>query len=328
MWSAAHNSKPTGRASGPRARHPDTDLVIDGQPLSNTSARVSRSESFSLRRRIKAGTRGHGTRQRSGRSSHPRATTCSTWPTSTARPRRVRARITMAWTLAHVQLFHLGIDSAEASVFPAPRQPCALCEPGLRPSSDVLTRSEADQQRSGARISGDMPIVVCRIDEIEDLQIVRQLLQAHAYWRMKQCRWIWSCERTPASYAHDLQTALEAMVRASQLPQPFGGRDGARSVFILRADLVSVECGVSSRVPHARCCSAAAEPFRAGQTSAGVRACGPRPQKRPAVKSVPAPVLARRRARVLQWPWRLRERRARVRDHPGQGQWTPCRGST
>jgi cyclic beta-1,2-glucan synthetase len=58
---------------------------------------------------------------------------------------------------------------------------------GLRPSSDVLARSEGGPTALWQHgISGDAPIVVCRIDGIEDLQIVRQLLQAHAYWRMKQ----------------------------------------------------------------------------------------------------------------------------------------------
>ena len=34
-------------------------------------------------------------------------------------------------------------------------------------------------------ISGDLPIVLVRIDEAEDLDLVRQLLRAHEYWRLK-----------------------------------------------------------------------------------------------------------------------------------------------
>ena len=69
----------------------------------------------------------------------------------------------------------------------------------------------------GLRISGDLPIVLCRIDNIEDLQIVRQLLQAHEYWRMKQLA-VDSVilNEYPPSYAQDLRTALEAMVRAAE----------------------------------------------------------------------------------------------------------------
>ena len=35
-------------------------------------------------------------------------------------------------------------------------------------------------------ISGDLPIVVARIDDADDIEMIRQLLRAHEYWRMKQ----------------------------------------------------------------------------------------------------------------------------------------------
>ena len=34
-------------------------------------------------------------------------------------------------------------------------------------------------------ISGDLPILLLRIDAAEDIAIARQLLQAHEYWQMK-----------------------------------------------------------------------------------------------------------------------------------------------
>jgi len=65
-------------------------------------------------------------------------------------------------------------------------------------------------------ISGDLPIVVVRIDEAEDLEIVRQLLRAHEYWRMKQLSadLVVINERS-ASYAQELQTSLDGLVRAA-----------------------------------------------------------------------------------------------------------------
>ncbi len=45
----------------------------------------------------------------------------------------------------------------------------------------------------------------------------------------------------PPSYAQELQASLEAMVRASQSRQRRETDECTRSVFILRADLVSVE---------------------------------------------------------------------------------------
>ena len=37
----------------------------------------------------------------------------------------------------------------------------------------------------GQGISGDLPIVLLRIDDQEKIELVRQLVQAHAYWRIK-----------------------------------------------------------------------------------------------------------------------------------------------
>lgn len=47
-------------------------------------------------------------------------------------------------------------------------------------------------------------------------------------------------EQAP-SYAQDLQAALEAQVRTSQLSLRHEGHEPAGSVFILRADLLAVE---------------------------------------------------------------------------------------
>ena len=66
-------------------------------------------------------------------------------------------------------------------------------------------------------ISGDLPIVLVRIDEPEDRGIVRQLLRAHEYWRMKGLAVdLVILNEKAHSYVQELQTALEALVRTSQ----------------------------------------------------------------------------------------------------------------
>ncbi len=77
---------------------------------------------------------------------------------------------------------------------------------------------------------------------MEDLQIVRQLLQAHEYWRMKQLAVdLVILNENPASYAQDLRTTLEAMVRATESRRLAGAASARGAVFILRAELVSDE---------------------------------------------------------------------------------------
>ncbi len=94
---------------------------------------------------------------------------------------------TLAWTQAQVQLRHLGIDADEASLFQELASQILYSDATLRPSSAVLTSNNQGPSalwRHG--ISGDLPIVLIRIDDAEDQDIVRQLLRAHEYWRMKQ----------------------------------------------------------------------------------------------------------------------------------------------
>jgi cyclic beta-1,2-glucan synthetase len=82
-------------------------------------------------------------------------------------------------------------------------------------------------------------MVVVRIDSIEEIGIVRQLLRAHEYWRIKQLAvdLVILNERT-SSYTQDLQGALEALLRTSQ-PRPQPGVDIARgAAFVLRSDLI------------------------------------------------------------------------------------------
>ena len=82
-----------------------------------------------------------------------------------------------------MQLHHLGIGAEEAHLFQQLANRILYADPGsARPP-------RADAQRAGPsalwthRISGDLPIVLVRIDEVEDRGIVRQVLRAHEYWR-------------------------------------------------------------------------------------------------------------------------------------------------
>ena len=56
--------------------------------------------------------------------------------------------------------------------------------------------------------------MLVRIDEVEDLGIVRELLRAHEYWRLKGLAVdLVILNERGASYVQDLQIALETLVR-------------------------------------------------------------------------------------------------------------------
>jgi cyclic beta-1,2-glucan synthetase len=150
---------------------------------------------------------------------------------------------TLAWTQAQVQLHHLGIESREANVFQSLGSHILYANPVMRPNSDTLRKGAGDASVLWAQsISGDTPIVLVKIDDEDHLAIIRQLLRAHEYLRMKQLSFdLVILNERSASYVQDLQIALETLVRTSQ-SRPSLDPDGLPpSVFVLRTDLISEE---------------------------------------------------------------------------------------
>ncbi len=213
--------------------------VIDGGPLSNTTGAVL-DPIVSLRRRVRL---------------PPGATVRVAFSTLVARSRAEALELaekyrdpatfdraaTLAWTQAQVQQHHLGIGPDEAHLFQSLASRVLYSDRTLRPAAGVLARQMGGPEALWAHgISGDLPIVLVRIDEPEDVGIVRQLLRAHEYWRMKLLAvdLVILNERAP-SYVHDLQAMLETLVRTSQSAGPHEGPGPHGRVYIVRADRVT-----------------------------------------------------------------------------------------
>ena len=280
--------------------------VIDGRPLSDTVGTVL-DPIFSLRRRVRI----------------PAGETARVAFWTMVAPTRAEALdqadkhhdstafervVTLAWTQAQVQLHHLRVGAEEAHLFQRLANRVLYSDPTLRPSPDVLKRGEGGPSLLwGSGISGDLPIVLVRIDEAEDLEIVRELVRAHEYWRMKRFDVdLVILNERPPSYDQDLQTALEALVRANRA-RPYSDAEGARgTVFVLRADLVSVEARrLLQTVARAVLLS------RRGTLSEQVKrlemiqpAAAPPPRRSPAIRQ-PDGRLGATRTGVFQWPRRL-----------------------
>ncbi|PYM57202.1 MAG: hypothetical protein DMD79_20530, partial [Candidatus Rokuibacteriota bacterium] len=215
--------------------------VIDGRPLSNTAGSVL-DPIFSLRRRV---------RLASGESVRLIFSTLVAASREAAvglvdkyrDPATFERTITLAWTRAQVQLHHLGITADEAHLFQNLAGRILYSDPTLRPSADVLKRNTSGPSALWAHgISGDLPIVLVRIDEPEDRGIVRQLLRAHEYWRLKGLAVdLVILNEQAQSYIEELQTALEALVRTSQSAERHDQHETHGTVFILRRDRLSAK---------------------------------------------------------------------------------------
>jgi cyclic beta-1,2-glucan synthetase len=150
---------------------------------------------------------------------------------------------TLAWTQAQVQLRHLDVAADEAADFQRLAAPILYSDARFRPSSEAIVRGAGPQSGLWAHgISGDLPIVLLRIDDIEDIAQARQILRAHEYWRMKRLAVdLVIVNEHAASYVQDLQIAIETAVRSSQSRPLLGEEQVQGSIFALRADLMSVE---------------------------------------------------------------------------------------
>ncbi|MEX2547052.1 MAG: glucoamylase family protein, partial [Chloroflexota bacterium] len=215
--------------------------VIDGHPLSNTVGAVL-DPIFSLRCRV---------------TLAPGATAHVIFSTVVAESREqvldladkyresatFERAATLAWTQAQVQLHHLGIEADEAHLFQRLANRILYSDPSLRPPAGLLARNEQGAPGLWAHgISGDLPIVMVRIDEAEDLDIVRQLLRAHEYWRLKLLDVdLVILNEHGATYAQDLHDSLETVVRTSQSILVHAGHPSHGGVYILRGDQLSAE---------------------------------------------------------------------------------------
>jgi cyclic beta-1,2-glucan synthetase len=147
---------------------------------------------------------------------------------------------TLAWTQAQIQLRHLGMDAAEASLFQQLAGHVLYADAAMRPTSDTIRRGGGNATGLWTQsISGDIPIVLLRIDSVEDITLARALLRAHEYWRLKQLAvdLVILNERAP-SYLNELQVALETQLRMSQSGPRLGADHARGAVFVLRADLI------------------------------------------------------------------------------------------
>ncbi|MBV6303560.1 phosphorylase [Candidimonas humi] len=209
--------------------------ILDGRPLSNTVGSVL-DPILSLRTRVRI---------------EPGATAHVLFATMTAQSREDLINLadkyrdpasferisTLAWTEGQVRLHHLGIDADEAHLFQLLANRVLYSDASLRPGSEVLKRNTLNATALWRySISGDLPIVLLRVDEQEDREIVRQMLRAHEYWHGKGLSVdLVILNERKASYIQDLQTSLENMVRGSQSAPEGSARGG---IFVLRSDLM------------------------------------------------------------------------------------------
>ncbi|MBW6514480.1 MAG: cyclic beta 1-2 glucan synthetase [Candidatus Syntrophosphaera sp.] len=100
--------------------------------------------------------------------------------------RRLANRVfNLAWTHGHVLLRQFNITEADAQLYCRLASSIIYANASLRAEASILIMNRHGQSGLwGYAISGDLPIVLLRIEDPANIDLVRQMIQAHVYWRL------------------------------------------------------------------------------------------------------------------------------------------------
>jgi cyclic beta-1,2-glucan synthetase len=155
--------------------------------------------------------------------------------------RRLADRIfELAWTHSQVVLRQLNATEADAQLYARMANAVVYSQPTLRPEAAVIRRNRRGQSGLwGYAISGDLPIVLLQIGDAASVDLVRQLVQAHAWWRLKGLAVdlvIWNEERDV--YRQRLQEQILGSIAGSTESHVV---DRPGGIFVRHAEQIALE---------------------------------------------------------------------------------------
>jgi cellobiose phosphorylase len=149
----------------------------------------------------------------------------------------------MAWFQSQEVLRMLNASESDAQVYGRLASSVIYCNALRRAAPNVISRNQLGQSglwRFG--VSGDLPIVLIRIGDINRLNLVKQLLQAHTYWRMNGLAAdLVIINEDFSGYRADLQDQIVGLINAGPEAQTL---DKPGGVFIKRVEDLSEEARV------------------------------------------------------------------------------------
>jgi cellobiose phosphorylase len=92
----------------------------------------------------------------------------------------------LAWTHNQVVLHQINASEPDAQLYARLLNSIIFASPTLRADFGTLIKNRRGQSGLwGYSISGDLPMVLLQIEDQANINLVRQMVQAHAYWRLK-----------------------------------------------------------------------------------------------------------------------------------------------
>ncbi len=219
-----------------RGRGPDDPEAMDGRALSGTTGAVL-DPILSLRTRLRLAPGGFArvTFTTGVAADEPTARACA----QKYHDHGVAARaFALAYTQAQMSQRHLGISLEQAQLTERLASRVFFSDASLRADEETLAKNTLGQNglwRFG--ISGDLPIVLVRVQEPDDVQLVRQVLTAHEHWRLKGLKAdAVILNEHSAGYREEMHLELTQLVDGG----PWSAwKDMPGGVFLLQGDSIS-----------------------------------------------------------------------------------------
>jgi cellobiose phosphorylase len=155
--------------------------------------------------------------------------------------RRLADRVfDLAWTHSQVALQQINASEADAQLYGGMAAAILYANASLRADPNVVKNNRRGQSGLwGYSISGDLPIVLLKIRDTANAELVRRLVQAHAYWRRRGLKVdlvIWNEDHSGyRQVLHDQIMALIAAGGESNVTDRPGG------IFVRPADQIADE---------------------------------------------------------------------------------------
>ena len=129
--------------------------------------------------------------------------------------RRIVDRVfNIAWTQSHVLLRQINATETDAQIYNQIASSLIFPNDAMRADTNVIMENRRGQSGLwGYSVSGDLPIVLLKISDASQIELVRQLAQAYVYWKLKGLNvdlFIWNEEH--AGYRQILHDQIMSLV--------------------------------------------------------------------------------------------------------------------
>jgi cyclic beta-1,2-glucan synthetase len=216
-----------------RGRSLANPIALDGRPLTGTTGAVL-DPILSLRRRVRIAPGGQvrlafATGVAGSRAEALALAEKYDDPTSAART------FALAASQTQMRLRHLGVSVEEAQLYERLASHVLGADPSLRAAPEHLARNTLGQSGLWAHsVSGDLPILVARVTHDRDLALVRQVLRAQEYWRLKGLSAdLVVLNEHPATYLDEVHEQLRSLLEKGSWA---AWRNRPGGVYLLRGD--------------------------------------------------------------------------------------------